>query len=511
MQGTLFRGAACLSELTLSLLSLVRPAEERTTPVVAAQRSSSTPNVSFHCFALIKLVLARCGHDGLNSRRSLEQARASHHSPKSPHCEWNHRKATSPMKISTVLSLRSLTSKIHQPLPLNPRESQKLLSLLKASFRQQLDREHPVTSSGQAHDAHHHLHSILTNPLFNMHSRKRRSSLRGRGDGHLFVRRPMEYFKEQVAAGTATLDIAKQYLQVQYKSAVASSDLEVTNSLRCSAAGSTVLSWLWSSGLEGSNAFLLDSTFVAAIMPFLVAEGHQTIAWRWLRRLQTNFESKQAEAASDVADSRRSTANVLLQLVKSELKYGAGLNAAMKCFLCLTGDEAFAGPLRTDSWAQSKVTYGPAGKYLIHVLVHRSADTVPDVGLYDDFVQRVGAWTPPTANYIPLLLVHHPIRPDWAPALHRLRSLSPEMLLAATLKKRRRTVQLCLDTAGLLLSQGRQVDAIWVMELAQKIFPEKFDVEQSAESTSLTVSTEETSQHSDEASNLQLLEALAAH
>lgn len=422
------------------------------------------------------------------------------------------------MKLSTVLSLRTLTSRIHHPLPLNPRESQKLLSILNASFRQQLDQDYPVTSSGHAHDAHHHLHSILTNPLFNVKTRRRRlsserSAERNHGsleDARLFVRRPLDYFKEHVAAGTATVDIARQYLQTQHNSAVASSDLEATSSLKSSAAGSTVLSWLWSSGLEGSDTFLLNHQFVAVILPFLVAEGHQSIAWRWLRRLQNTLDSKQAEAASDVAELRRSTANVLLQLVRSEVKYGGGLNAAMECFLCRTGDKSFDGAVRTDNGAQYHMC-GPAGRYLVHILAHRSAGTVPEVRLYNDFVQRVGTWTASNSIFKALLLLHHPVRPDCAPALRRLRGLSPETLLMATPRKRRSIVQLCLDSAALLLSQDRQVDAIWVMELAQEIYPEKFGTGQSAESASSTVSPEETSQHSDEASNLQLLEALAAH
>lgn len=421
------------------------------------------------------------------------------------------------MKIATVLSLRSLASKIHQPLPLSPRDSQKLLSILKASFRQQLDREHPVAASGHAHDAHHHLHSILTNPLFIVKTRRSRLSSKDRAagvdeslkDAQLSVQRPMGYFKERAAAGAATVDIARLCLHAQYKIAMASSDVKATNALKSSAAGSTVLSWLWSSGLEGSNTFLLEHTFVAAIMPFLVAEGHQAVAWRWLRRLQTTLDGRQAVAASDEALLRRSTANLLVQLVKSEVNYGGGFNAAMECFLCCTGVEPSPGSVPTDSGAQLHMC-GQAGSFLVRALVQRSAGIFPDVGLYNDFIQSVRTWTPSNSIFRPLLLLHHPASPDWEPALHRLRCLSPEMLLTATLRKRRSIMLLCLDCAGLLLSHGRQVEASWVMELAQKVFPTKLGTAQSSESTGSPVSPEETSTNSDEASNLQLLEALAA-
>lgn len=422
------------------------------------------------------------------------------------------------MKIATVLSLRSLASKIHQPLPLSPRDSQKLLSILKASFRQQLDREHPVAASGHAHDAHHHLHSILTNPLFIVKTRRSRLSSKDRAagvheslkDAQLFVQRPMGYFKERVAAGTATVDIARLCLHAQYKTAVASSDAKATNALKSSAAGSTVLSWLWSSGLEGSNTFLLEHTFVAAIMPFLVAEGHQAVAWRWLRRLQIALDGRTAVAASDEPLLRRSKANVLLQLVKSEVNYGGGFNAAMECFLCCTGVEPFPGPVPTDSRAQLHMCWR-AGSFLVHALVHRSAGIVPDVGLYNDFVRSVRTWTLSNPIFTALLLLHHPVSPNWAPALHHLRCLSPKMLSEASPRRRRSIVQLCLDSAGLLLSHGRQVDATWVMELAQNMFPEQFGSAQSSETTGSSVSPEETSARSDESSNLELLEALAAH
>lgn len=390
--------------------------------------------------------------------------------------------------------------------------------MLNASFRQQLDREHPVAASGHAHQAHNHLYSILTHPLFNVETRRWRLPPKSRADGihesleaaQLRVQRPTVYFKEHVAAGTATVDIARLYLQAQYNSALASSDLSATNALKTSAAGSTILSWLWSSGLERSNTFLLEHTFVAAIMPFLVAEGHQAIAWRWLQRLQATLDCKQAGAASDEPLLRRSPANVLLELVKSEVNYGGGLNAAMECFLRCTGDEPFRYSAPTDSPAQLHIC-GPAGNFLFQALILRSVGIVPDVGLYNDFVRSVRTWTPSNSIIKAFLLLHHPVRPDWAPALHRLRCLCPGMLSRATLRRRRSIVRLCLHSAGLLLSHGRQVDAIWVMQLAQKIFPEKFGTARSSKSSGSSQCPEETPTNGDEASNLQLLEALAAH
>ena len=53
-------------------------------------------------------------------------------------------------------ALSTLANKLHPQLPLTPRESQQLLSLLTASFRRHLDREHPVHTAEVAH-----LHSTV--------------------------------------------------------------------------------------------------------------------------------------------------------------------------------------------------------------------------------------------------------------------------------------------------------------------------------------------------------------
>src|SRR5690348_15716553 len=95
--------------------------------------------------------------------------------------------------------LSTLASKIHPQLPLSPRESQQLLTLLTTSFRAHLDREHPLPESSQNRhtqkptgsnarrasspaqatssyaSATQHIDSILTNPLFAVKPRRRGS------------------------------------------------------------------------------------------------------------------------------------------------------------------------------------------------------------------------------------------------------------------------------------------------------------------------------------------------
>ena len=74
------------------------------------------------------------------------------------------------MRTTGGLSWKSLLSKLHPPLPLTSKDSVKILALLNASFRQQLDRQRPAEYPDTEHYTNTHLQSILTNPLFGLDS-----------------------------------------------------------------------------------------------------------------------------------------------------------------------------------------------------------------------------------------------------------------------------------------------------------------------------------------------------
>src|SRR5580700_3852386 len=103
------------------------------------------------------------------------------------------------VRSTPLLSFRQLPSlrfvKVNHPLPLTPRQSKQLLDVLKTSFRAQLDREHgpwhrenngKVSPSSPQHTStrprsqsqprstptDRHIHSVLSNPLFNYSSKR---------------------------------------------------------------------------------------------------------------------------------------------------------------------------------------------------------------------------------------------------------------------------------------------------------------------------------------------------
>src|SRR5579862_5442000 len=264
------------------------------------------------------------------------------------------------MKPSALLSLRSLVSKIHPRLPLDPQESQQLLSLLTASFRRHLNSEYPSFRADETHNqftdgpgrngarggmlmssvaAHRHFGSILTSPLF---TKRRRGSSPGRpGEGirkcsledvRRIVDDPMGIFEENVALGTATIDMATFCLTTRLREILACRALSAREGMRESGAGTKVLKWMWSSGLSASNDFLADERFVNALIPFLVVEGHSDVAWFWMKRSVAANRGPDTTSTPGYLQhgATREKRYLLLKLVEAELNCGGGIDPAVE-------------------------------------------------------------------------------------------------------------------------------------------------------------------------------------
>jgi len=131
-------------------------------------------------------------------------------------------RATPPAFFHQIPAL--LKFKLHQPLPLSPRESKQLLELLTVSFREQLDSEHGPSNVADTPPAHQvkakkatiqpkpyprptdrHIESILTNPLFNVR----------RKDEATRAVNPMDTFDRAVGRGMMTPKYAAACLRAE--------------------------------------------------------------------------------------------------------------------------------------------------------------------------------------------------------------------------------------------------------------------------------------------------------
>lgn len=390
---------------------------------------------------------------------------------------------------------------MHPQMPLNPRESQKLLALLQTSFRQHLDREHPVAMSEGRNATNDHLQSILQSPFFEAEPKKRRLSSPERRNSsprsqiQEFLERPMEYFRERVVAGTATLDTAILCLTAQYKKLVAPSRASKTQ-IKPSNTGSTILSWLWSSGIAKSISIQKHHEFVKLLTPFLVVEGHGNQIWRWIMQLESSWDTS-LPGGLCITYQR----HVLFMMIQSEVEFGGGWISSANMFMQMLGE--VRSTKRTDYVYQG--LFGKAGAYLCFELIQASRRNEIKVEEYDKFYQAVVSWSTRLSYHHGYLEVYHPQKPIVNSALHYLKEWTPEK------GYRNRTVQLALKTTEVLLSKNLREDAWWVMDFLQSEFGQDLGLSSASEDFARDPPQQETAIRQEEEISLRSLEALEAH
>lgn len=242
-------------------------------------------------------------------------------------------------------SLRKLFAGYHEPLPISKQQSQKLLDGIKASFRSQLDREYgrsssdstpaPAKSTGETSSpqarrsaASLHLKSVLSNPLFSYNKNNNNKENAPPLPKGLWVpdRDPMDVFDHAVSRGMMTLKAATGCLVA--KGQQLSSAVDANVAATSSDTALRVVRWLRSSGAESSLLFLDNTAFVRALVPFLIAENMESVAWEWITRAMS--ESRDISEEQRIA--RASSLLSEIVRIKSQAQYG-NLNAAIQAIL----------------------------------------------------------------------------------------------------------------------------------------------------------------------------------
>ncbi|PON23840.1 hypothetical protein TGAM01_v207168 [Trichoderma gamsii] len=317
----------------------------------------------------------------------------------------------------SVQSLRKLFAGYHEPLPISQQQSQKLLDGIKASFRSQLDREYgrsssdntpaPAKSTGETSPqarrsaASLHLKSVLSNPLFSYNNKENAPPL----PKGLWVpdRDPMDVFDHAVSRGMMTLKAATGCLVAkgQQLSSAADANLLATSSdtaLR-------VVRWLRSSGAESNFLFLDNTAFVRALVPFLIAENMESVAWEWITRAMN--ESRDISEEQRIA--RASSLLSEIVRIKSQAQYG-NLNAAIQAIL--EAEQLFqhnpslpkllVQPWRSVSWLSTVESY---------------SREMPSEKLFEAHLATADRLSRPFPVEMAHLHLYHPTHPDHLPAL----------------------------------------------------------------------------------------------
>ncbi len=362
------------------------------------------------------------------------------------------------------LSWSSLVKALHPPLPMSPRECARLLALLKMSFNQQLNRQHLAGSADNERQTDLHLHSIVTNPLFVIKRRERgqHDNRKAFGEIQELLKHPMDIFKEQVATGSATLETATDCLKAHYNNCLASPEADAAIAMRTSGAGATVLEWLWSSGVEESGKFLNHQEFISLMVKFLVTESRHDRIRQWLWRWQPI--TKELHPPQEF----RNFHYLLSHFVRSEISVGKGLESATAMFTHIAQEiqrRNIAYPI--------KAFYGITNGLTIK-LIYRPKGVEPQHHVLEPFMRVAKTFGHKPDPYLAALHdVYLVGKPNPCSALTYLHAQSAEGISRMVPSRRRQTVLLGLETTEICLNEGRQAEAMSVMEILRDHFSDE--------------------------------------
>jgi len=412
--------------------------------------------------------------------------------------------------------LSTLAAKLHPQLPLTPRESQQLLTLLTTSFRAQLDRAHPTqdrqapktagrsnvqrspspTRAPSSHaSATQHIDSILTNPLFAVKPRRTTSDPAAVD----VLRDPVGWFIDQIASGSATLPKVAMCLDLLEIAPETSSRL-----YNGKTRASVVAEWLRVSGVDISRDFVSSHASKPAfphkamerLVNMLFAEGEAAAPWRWFIRPQ---EQRVKETNLDVKTIATFRQLLLRNMVVTQANRNLGDGLAV-----------FMQALRmaeVEGLESSYAVLRPAGAHLVNRIV-ATPDHGLDLQLYQTFLlssqQWLGNWSQAVES---MLWLHHPTKPNASPALNYVRDPSGAIVHVHAAQSRRNfLVQLCLGAARQLIKEEKYVEAQVAMQFTKDHF-EDLVLAKAPTAAPQTISQAKAERR--ERQNLQLLDQLA--
>jgi hypothetical protein len=363
------------------------------------------------------------------------------------------------------LSLRTL---LHHPLPLNPRESQRLYDILTTSFRNQLDKEHgPLASNSNdggnqsptstdtdapsnarrerdshsgKHPADRHLSRVLGNPLLSFIGGNRR----------VFRKDPMDVFEAAVAKGMMDIEAATNCLMAKKAEVIQSYALNVRDGMRDSKAGTRVLKWLISSGHANNLDFIRNQRFSVIFMQYLVAEGLQEACWTWIRR---SFKDvPRIFQLPDYSDERKRLKNeIVTPLTAFLLALSARPASLDAAYIALAKAARYFPDL---SLTQAREILGGSISRIASLTKTVEWDRPPPTeSNFDSLLQIMPASNPRFQYDLAHLRLLHPTRPSAEDALKMLREVyahGPPRLLP----RKSRSEELQGDVEGRILHLG---------------------------------------------------------
>lgn len=397
------------------------------------------------------------------------------------------------MRVTNPLLLKSLISKIHPQLPLNARESDQLLNILKTSFRKHLDVVHPTeeqrttntissTSMPKAASSHlsttRHIDNILTNPLFAIKPRNSTFGTSGAKTGgrvtserRLTLEELTNQFQDRLASGLVTQEVAAQYLKEVFQTARRMNAQDIKKNIITARSGSLVFKWLQSTGLSHSLQVIQDMQFTANLTAHLVLENQHFELRDWILPSLTVSE--------DVESTWKR--HVITNYINTSIaqKDHPDVVVDRYCELLASFKKSFP------TYPRNKIRlFNSAGNRLgLHLTSTKGGHVSADA-----FYRFWNAYLPhaDTQNVLHALLpLHAPGSADASTAVKHLRKYAsgqwqlPGAGLDQAATIIRKTLStMCLDAANILIDKKNYKDASWVLSYARTEFATELGIQQ---------------------------------
>jgi hypothetical protein len=331
-----------------------------------------------------------------------------------------------------------------------------------------------------------HMLSILTNPLFNVVPEKKALGS---------DRDPMDIFDQAVARGMMNLADAVMCLKAKKLQIIQSPAWSVRQGMEESGAGRKVVKWLVSSGTSNGMEFLKDEPFMEILMEYMVAEGLQEVAWKWIKKSFDGYSNIDSLPKEERAEARRELIQPLMHLVKSE---ASGLVALDAAYLTLSRAAGYFEDRNLTGWLN------PPGRFLIYKTTMSKQERLPpSASAFESFLSLVPAMFKDYEYQLAHLYLLHPSKPSAELALSFMEKMrrderTGKPSTSVTTLRENRIIQLGLDTAKFLLENDQYKDAEGLMEYLQFTYPKQLGVTRMKQLEQAKAETE----------SLQLLEGL---
>ena len=276
--------------------------------------------------------------------------------------------------------------------------------------------------------------------------------------------------------------------------------------MQTSGAASTILQWLWASGMEDTLEFLKNKPFVSSFVPFLVAEGQHFRVRRWLHQCHSSDETvftSLPESNTEGMERERIESHLLTRLVKEETRCGDGLDSAINIFI-----RTVAGLDNARLTKSSKQDIaGQAAWALTRSICFQPQVPMPKATTVRRFVETMRTFNEdPLLNAFVCVYVQKWTEPQ--AALTFFQNTSCEVFLPMSAQARCHILLLGVRAAELFLQNRRQTEALWIMGYLRKNFAEELGLPLEPVRKSLSLNEQATLSEEEERS-LHLLDTIA--